>query len=102
MAATRPKARAPRRGLDVAPPPAPAAAPTLVPAPDSGIPYAARPARATAEPSTADKKRRGRQLGHRVPDDLYDRLVACADETGISQQRLIVRGLDEVLTSHGF
>lgn len=47
-------------------------------------------------------KRRGKQLGARIPDELYDRLAACATQTRIPQARLLERALDAELRSHGF
>jgi hypothetical protein len=91
----RPTARPPRTALAAAAPAEdPAAA--LAPAPDNGVPYADR------RPSTSDAGgRRGRQLGHRIPEELYARLVACSDDTGVTQQRLIARALDAELARHG-
>lgn len=67
----------------------------LPPAPDNGVPYADR------RPSSDAGGRRGRQLGHRIPQELYARLVACSDDTGVTQQRLIARALDAELKRHG-
>jgi len=74
--------------------PAPAA--RVTPAPDNGVPFTSQIA------SPVAIKRRGKQLGARIPDELYDRLVACAAETRIPQGRLLERALDAELKSHGF
>lgn len=93
MPPTRPKARAPRTQLDEDASPASAAPPPpdLVPAPDNGVLYGSR-GRAT---------RRPRQIGPRLSNELYARLVACSEDTGISMQRLVVRGIEEELHRQG-
>ncbi|MBW3640556.1 MAG: ribbon-helix-helix domain-containing protein [Actinobacteria bacterium] len=79
----------------------PAAAPApLRPAPDNGVPFADPERGALTRPPAV--KRRGKQLGARIPDDLYQRLVACAAATRIPQGRLLERALDAELKSHGY
>jgi hypothetical protein len=63
------------------------------------VPYGQRPAVGTSPGPVA---RRGKQLGARIPQDLYERLVACAESTRIPQGRLIERALDAELKTHGF
>lgn len=91
----RPAARPPRTSLATVEPAAETAGSALAPAPDNGVPYADR------RPSSDAGGRRGRQLGHRIPEELYARLVACSDDTGVTQQRLIARALDAELKRHG-
>jgi len=77
------------------------AEPKLTPAPDNGQPFAEHSAQQLpAEPARIP--RRGKQLGARIPTDLYERLVACAESTRIPQGRLIERALDAELKTHGF
>ncbi len=76
--------------------PQPAEVPTPLPEPEGG---AVDPARSPARPGEK-KPRSGKQLGLRVPVDLYERLVACADETGIPQSTLVRRALDKELRAH--
>ncbi len=76
--------------------PTPAAVKPVTPAPTNGVPFT----RQSSAPSPI--KRRGRQLGARVPDELYERLVACATSTRIPQGRLLERALDTELKTHGF
>ncbi len=91
----KPATRLPRATRTVEPAPAS----VVAPAPDNGVPFASRPVvKNTAEPI----KRRGKQLGARVPDEMYDRLVACSAQTRIPQGRLLERALDVELQSHGF
>jgi hypothetical protein len=78
---------------------APGARP-LQPAPDNGIAFA-DPARGALTRPVAIK-RRGKQLGARIPEELYERLVACAAGTRIPQGRLIERALDVELKGHGY
>jgi hypothetical protein len=67
---------------------------------------AAFPAARTVQrvPSTAptrrSTRRRGRQLGVRIPEELYARLVACSEGTGISQGRLLQRAIEVELQRH--
>lgn len=74
----------------------PAAAATvgagLAPAPGNGTPFAELGAR-----KTATSPRRGRQLGLRVPEEVYQRLDEVSTSTGISRQRLLVDALTEWL-----
>lgn len=88
--ATTAKRRPPQVTLDE-----PAAPPALAPAPDNGVPYA------TQQGSTG-KGRRGRQLGQRIPEELYQRLLAASQATDIPMQRLIIRGLEAELRKHGY
>jgi len=91
----------PQTRLPQAAPAADEAAPPLVPAPDNGQPFAEHSAQQLpAEPARIP--RRGKQLGARIPTDLYERLVACAESTRIPQGRLIERALDAELKTHGF
>ena len=87
-------------------PPAPEStppAPLLTPAPDNGQPFAQQPSQQPAtEPAPVRIPRRGKQLGARIPTDLYERLAACAQATRIPQGRLIERALDAELKIHGF
>ncbi len=94
----RPAARRPSTPADVPATPAPPAA-SLAPAPDNGVPF---PDRVRTAERPAPIKRRGKQLGARIPEALYERLVACADETRIPQNRLLERALDAELRSHGY
>jgi len=96
MPPTRPKARAPRTQLDedaASPVSAAPAPPDLAPAPDNGVLYGSRGRAA---------RRRPRQIGPRLSDELYARLLACSEATGISQQRLVVRGIEEELRRQGY
>ena len=74
----------------------------LAPAPDNGVPFSQQIHQVPARPAPPAIKRRGKQLGLRIPDDLYQRLVACADATRIPQSRLLERALDAELKIHGF
>lgn len=106
---SRPKARTPRASLDEPPAPlveaTPDTAAPLRPAPDNGRPYGAPELVVASELASggrpAASARRGRQLGHRVPEELVRRLQECSEATGITQQRLIIRALDAELTRHG-
>jgi hypothetical protein len=80
----------------------PAAAKPLQPAPDNGIQFADPTRSALTHPPVVAIKRRGKQLGARIPEELYERLVACADGTRIPQGRLIERALDVELKGHGY
>lgn len=73
---------------------------SLGPAPDNGVPFTDPQRSSPARP--APVKRRGKQLGARIPDQLHARLVACADATRIPQNRLLERALDTELRSHGY
>lgn len=75
--------------------------PVLAPAPDNGQPFAEHSAQQLPA-ERARIPRRGKQLGARIPTDLYERLVACAESTRIPQGRLIERALDAELKTHGF
>lgn len=98
MASTKPQPRKPRSTLSsVEAAPAPS---TLRPSPDNGVGYADR--KPSSSSSSSSPSRRGRQLGHRIPDALYERLAACADDTGIAQQRLIIRAIETELAARGF
>ncbi|WP_432485812.1 MULTISPECIES: ribbon-helix-helix domain-containing protein [Kineococcus] len=93
----------PATRLPQAAPPAPEPAPMLTPAPDNGRPFAEQPGQQPATGQAPTRiPRRGKQLGARIPTDLYERLVACAQATRIPQGRLIERALDAELKSHGF
>lgn len=93
----------PQTRLPQAAPAADEAPLTLAPAPDNGRPFAEHSAQQLpAEPAPARIPRRGKQLGARIPTDLYQRLVACAESTRIPQGRLIERALDAELRTHGF
>jgi len=60
----------------------------LAPAPDNGTPFAdLGKRRPTGSP------RRGRQLGLRVPEEVYQRLDKVSTKTGISRQRLLTDAL---------
>jgi len=99
---TRMPSAAPR---DAAPTSGQAASRPLTPAPDNGIPFADPDRSPLGRPAPASApaiKRRGKQLGARIPVDLYARLVACADGTRIPQGRLIERALDTELRDHGY
>jgi hypothetical protein len=50
--------------------------------------------------ATPKGKRPGKQLGLRIPDDLYERLLACTEDTGIPQSTLLRRALDKELKTH--
>lgn len=78
-----PTKRSPRTQLDVE------ATAKVAAAPDNGVHFGAKP-----------KQRPGRQLGHRIPEDLYQRLVACSQDTDIPMGRLIVRALETELKRH--
>ncbi len=75
--------------------PAPTAR-SVTPAPTNGVPFTRQSSSASAI------KRRGRQLGARIPDELYERVVSCAAATRIPQGRLLERALDTELKTHGF
>lgn len=71
-------------------PPAASAEPIgggLAPAPGNGTPFAELGTHKAASP------RRGRQLGLRVPEEVYQRLDQVSTDTGISRQRLLVDAL---------
>lgn len=72
-------------------------APDLSPAPNNGVHLAA-----TSAPKSPAIIRRGRQLATRIPEELADRLDACAEGTSIPKGRLIARALDAELKSHGY
>lgn len=57
----------------------------LAPAPDTGVPFSLvdRPA-----------KTRTHQLGVRVPEDLWQRLAAVSEESGVSITRLVTRAVE--------
>lgn len=65
----------------------------LVPAPDNGVPFGA------AATKTAPA-RAGRQLGHRIPEDLYQRLVHVSETTDIPIGRLITRAIEHEVQRH--
>jgi len=95
----KPQTRLPQvaPAADEAPPP------PLIPAPDNGRPFAEHSAQQLPAESVPIRiPRRGKQLGARIPTDLYERLVACAESTRIPQGRLIERALDAELKTHGF
>lgn len=94
----KPSTRLPNAAAPIAAAPVDLPAP-LTPAPDNGVPFAERPSEAAPSPVI---KRRGTQLGARIPSELHQRLVACADSTRIPQGRLIERALDAELKSHGY
>lgn len=66
---------------------------SVAPAPDNGVPFG-KPPRAS-KPARA-----GRQLGHRIPEDLYQRLVAVSEETDIPVGRLITRAIKAEVARH--
>lgn len=70
----------------------------IAPAPNNGVPFTQAAHSATVGPI----KRRGKQLGARIPAELHDRLVACSAHTRIPQGRLLERALNAELKSHGF
>jgi hypothetical protein len=74
------------------------AVPTLAPAEDNGRPFGEQPAPRTTAPA-GGTRRSGKQLGLRIPDDLYERLVAVSESTGIPQSTLVRRALDKELAS---
>lgn len=84
----RPQPRPVTRHALIPPEPEPAAAPPPGAAAKDADP-AGRPA----------GRRSGKQLGLRIPDDLYARLVACTEDTGIPQSTLVRRALDKELKS---
>lgn len=99
----KPSARLPQAGSAAAAeaPETSAAAPAFAPAPDNGVPFGEQTPQAAPKVPTTIKRNR-RQLGARIPEELYDRLVACAEGTRIPQGRLLERALDAELQRHGF
>lgn len=92
----KPSARLPQAGSAAA-----AEASAVAPAPDNGVPFGRQPVPDTsARPAAV--KRRGKQLGMRVPDVIYDRLVRAADETGFTKSSLLAHALDEKLKALGY
>lgn len=85
----------PRKRQPQSAPPAPAetVGAGLAPAPGNGTPFAELGSRQPA----AASPRRGRQLGLRVPVEVYQRLDEVSTVTGISRQRLLVDALTEWL-----
>lgn len=75
------------------PKPAPAA-PTIEPAPHNGAPYGER-----RSPRRAEGQR---QLSQRIPAELYERLAACSEDTGVTQRRLLLDALAAELERRGF
>lgn len=73
-----------------------AAAAPLTPAPDNGVPYTG-----SGPAATKGKARAGRQLGQRIPADLYDRLVAASTDTEVPMSRLLVRAIEAEVTRLG-
>jgi hypothetical protein len=72
---------------------------SLAPAPDNGV----HPAEAAQPAPTAGRgKSKLRQIGPRVPGELYDRLVRCSEETGVPQAFLVQHGLERELTERGY
>lgn len=70
----------------------------LAPAPDSGTPLKIGEKPAARAGATSSK--RGvptQQLGVRIPRDLYQRLSAVSDETGISMAKLVGRAIEAEL-----
>lgn len=84
----KPASRTPRTA-------APAAG-ALSPAPNNGQAFSL--AQAEASDSSTEKPTRTRktnhQLGTRIPLDLYERLLACSDETGVPITRLVTRAIE--------
>ena len=79
----RPTAR-PRTTAQAAPPEQPDA---LAPAPDTGVPFSLAERPATTRP-------RKHQLGVRVPEELWQRLSAVSEDTGVSITRLVTRAVE--------
>ena len=73
----RPAYRAPQTSLGA-----------LTPAPDTGVPFGQKP------PPTRQPPRAGHQLGHRVPQDLWQRMLAVVDRDQIPMGRLITVALE--------
>lgn len=73
----------------------------LTPAPDNGVPFAEQRPQTSAA-ARQPVNRRGKQLGMRVPDAIYDRLVRAADETGFTKSSLLAHALDEKLKALGY
>lgn len=94
----KPTSRLPHAGSAQA---AAAEAAPLAPAPNNGVPFG-EPAQPTGQRVPAAIKRNRKQLGARIPAELYERLVACAEGTRIPQGRLLERALDAELQRHGF
>lgn len=73
----------------------------LTPAPDSGVPFSSSagddaPAPRRGKASTASSAKH--QLGVRIPEDLWQELLAISEDTGISITRFVTRAIEEKVT----
>jgi len=79
---------------------APAA--SLAPAPDNGVPFAEQSTQPTPAAPRPVVERRGKQLGMRIPEAIYDRLEQCSSQTGFTKSSLVAHALDDKLKSLGY
>ena len=95
----KPQPRLPQAGsAEVAAAEVPA---SLAPAPDNGRPFGEQPTTPPAGPRPV-VERRGKQLGMRIPEVIYDRLEHCSRETGFTKSALVAVALDEKLKALGY
>jgi hypothetical protein len=94
----KPPRRAPEAGSTAAAAPE---ASVVAPAPNNGIPFGERPPSGGSRVA-ADVKHNRRQLGARIPEELYDRLVRCSEGECIPQGRLLERALRAELQRLGY
>lgn len=73
------------------------APPPVTPAPHNGAAYGAAADRRPVRRAEGQK-----QLSQRIPGELFDRLAACSDQTGVTQRRLLLDALEAELARRGF
>ena len=77
-----PTKRSPRTQLDATTPA------KVTAAPDNGVPFGG---------DRESKQRPGRQLGYRIPEDVYQRLAAASQGTDVAMGRLVLRAIEAEL-----
>lgn len=83
----KPTARQPRST-----PATPRTTPPLTPAPNNGQAFSL--ATEAEQPAAPARKKTNHQLGTRIPLDLYERLLACSEDTGVPITRLVTRAIE--------
>ncbi len=99
----KPTARTPRAGSLAEDTAADPLTVPLAPAPDNGVPFAEQSRQSAEADPRPPIHRRGKQLGMRIPDELYARMNRCVEETSVyTKSSLLAHALDEKLRALGY
>lgn len=99
----KPPARTPRAGSTAEDTSADLSPASLAPAPDNGVPFAEQNRQSSPADARPPVHRRGKQLGMRIPDELYARMTRCVEEAPVyTKSSLLAHALDEKLKALGY